>query len=96
MPQKVAVIVHSIDMVGYQATVVTDDGERRLVDTAGKPLTSKNLIGMREHLTSLQLSSIVMRHTSAYDEMVAQPERLDDNTLEIPVSVDSSLGLTGT
>ncbi|MEH6592345.1 MAG: DUF6482 family protein [Halioglobus sp.] len=94
-PSTLAAVVHSIDMVGYQASVVIDSDEYRLVDVTGKPLRCKNLTKMREMLRALPLTSIVLRHTSAYDEMVAQPIRQANNTLEVSVALESSLDTNG-
>jgi hypothetical protein len=88
-PSQLAAVVQSIDMVGYQATVVSESDEYRLVDISGRPLRCKSLTQMREILSSLPLSSIVLHHTSAYDEMVAQPIRLVHNTLEVPLALNS-------
>jgi hypothetical protein len=41
---------------------------------------------VRETLQLLPVSSLVLRQFSAYDEMVGQPPRAEDNLLEIPLS----------
>jgi len=82
------VIVHSIDMAGYQATVIKDGHEYLLIAKNGKPLRHQSLMHMREALKSMPVASLVLQHQSAYDEMINQPQRHQQNTLEVPISMD--------
>jgi hypothetical protein len=43
---------------------------------------------MREALSSMPIATITLRHQSAYDEMINQPQRQHANTLELPLSLD--------
>lgn len=80
------VIVHSIDMLGYQATVMVDGKEQLLVGSNGRPLRYQSLMQMREKLNTLPTSSVVLSHQSAYDEMINQPLKESDNTLKVALS----------
>ena len=80
------VIVHSIDMVGYQATVIIDEKEYLLVGANARPLRYQSLMQMREKLSTLPTSSIVLSHQSAYDEMIKLPAKEGDNTLKVALS----------
>lgn len=88
------VTVHSIDMVGYQATVVMDGAEWRFVCEDGRPLRYQSLMKMREALHPMPVSSLTLHHQSAYDEMVNQPTRQQSNSLELPLSLDLDTGTT--
>ena len=85
-PTTLPVTVHSIDMAGYQATVLIDGKTHLLMDKIKKPLHRKSLMAMREALQSMPVASLVLQHQSAYDEMINQPERERDNTLAVPLS----------
>jgi hypothetical protein len=83
----VPVIIRSIDMVGYQASVIMNDNEYRLVLDNGKPLRYQSLMHMREALRSMPVTSLTLQHQSACDEMINQPQRDHGNTLELPLSL---------
>jgi hypothetical protein len=87
-PEKLPLIIHSIDMAGYQATVVIDRHEHLLMGHNDKPLSHQSLMHMREALQSMPVATISLRHQSAYDEMINQPQRQHANTLEVPLSLD--------
>ncbi len=84
---ELPVIVHSIDMAGYQAAVTVAEHEHVLVTENGKPLRNKSLMHMRKILQAMPVASLSLRHQSAYDEMINQPERRDHNTLEVSLSL---------
>lgn len=85
--EKVPVIVHSLDQALYQVTVLIDGAERLLVDGKGRPLRSHSLQRVREMLRRLPVASLVLRQQSAYDEMIGQPLREGENTLEVPLGL---------
>jgi hypothetical protein len=87
-PEKLPLIIHSIDMAGYQATVVIDRHEHLLMGHNDKPLRHQSLMHMREALQSMPVATISLRHQSVYDEMINQPQRQQANTLELPLSLD--------
>ncbi len=83
---ELPVIVHSIDMVGYQATVIINGEENLIVGSNNKPLRTKSLMEMREALQAMPMSSLTLSHHSAYDEMINQPLRQQPNSLQVPLS----------
>ena len=85
---ELPVIVHSIDMAGYQAAVTLNGHEYLLVTENGKPLRHQSLMHMRQALHAMPVASLTLRHQSAYDEMINQPERTNTNTLELSLSLD--------
>lgn len=88
---ELPVIVNSIDMVGYQASVIVDGERHTLVLANGKPLRKKNLMAMREVLKAMPVASMSLEHQSAYDEMINQPVRQESNALRLPLALDHTL-----
>ena len=85
-PEKLPVIIRSIDMVGYQAEVLLQDQPRLLLEARKKPLRHQSLSAMRTALAELPVASITLQHDSAYDEMIGQPLREAPNTLALQIS----------
>ena len=84
----VVAVVQSLDQALYQVLVVSDGQECLLTENDGKIFCRNSLSAVREALQLLPLASLSLRHQSAYDEMVGQPSREQDNTLEVPLSLD--------
>jgi hypothetical protein len=80
--------IYSLDPALYQVTVWIDDVEQVLVESDGRALRRHSLTAMREALQTLPLEKLTLKQTSAYDEMIGQPRREGDNTLELPLSMD--------
>jgi hypothetical protein len=85
----VAAIVYSLERSVYQAYIRTPDGEALLTDNNGKLFQRRNLQSIREALKSSPVSELHLRQRSAYDEMIGQPLREQDNTLELPLSLET-------
>lgn len=80
------VTVHALAPMLYQITVSTDQGERLLYDDNRKPLKAINIEQIKAWLEPVAIDDFVLRHESAYDEMVGHPVRGSANTLEVPLS----------
>ncbi|MAG76269.1 MAG: hypothetical protein CL811_05860 [Colwelliaceae bacterium] len=78
-------IINSLEQALYQAIVVIDGDEHVVWQSEEKTLTTRNLTKMREHFEKLDVVEIVLRHESAYDEMVGQPTKNGNNRLEVPL-----------
>lgn len=65
----------SIDMSIYQLFVATDNGEQLVWKTEQQPLIARSLGLMRELLKEFTIETLLLRHDSAYDEMINQPLR---------------------
>lgn len=87
--QPLVMVVHSLDMALYQVTVKIDGQEYLLSENDGKVFRRRALTQVREALRLLPLAKLSLRQTSAYDEMIGQPMREADNTLEVPLSLDA-------
>lgn len=79
------IIIHSLDNSLYQASVIINGEEKYITDNDGKLLRSFNILNFQSMFKKFTTDNIVMRHQSAYDEMIAQPLRIDSNAIEIPV-----------
>ncbi|MFK8050425.1 MAG: DUF6482 family protein [Halioglobus sp.] len=89
--EKCQVIVLSLDQALYQVLVNVDGKETLLKEDGGRPFRCRSLQGVREALVAMPVASLVLRHQSAYDEMIGQPLRERDNTLEVKLSLDLDL-----
>ncbi len=78
-------IINSLEQALYQAIVVIDGDEHVVWQSEDKTLTTRNLTKMREHFEKLDVAEIVLRHESAYDEMVGQRTKNGNNRLEVPL-----------
>ena len=76
-------IIHALDLSLFQASVVIEGQEYYIADAAGRLLRSHNKLELQALLQDVVAAKVVLRHQSAYDEMVGQPPRLGDNTLEV-------------
>ncbi len=77
------VIIHSIDLSLYQVSVVVDGKEYYVVDKRGQPLKSHNKLELQALFKNIDVGVMRLRQQSAYDEMIGQPLRSGDNTLEV-------------
>tara|TARA_S200002703_G_scaffold124984_1_gene111172 strand:+ start:137 stop:517 length:381 start_codon:yes stop_codon:yes gene_type:complete len=82
------VVIHSLDFSIYLAYADFGGDPLLVTEADGKPLRTHNITAMKQHLAAVPASALYLRHQSAYDEMVGQPVRAGDNSLEIPLSRD--------
>lgn len=78
-------IINSLEQALYQAIVVIDGQEHVVWQSEQKTLITRNLTKMREYFEKMKISDVVLRHESAYDEMVGQPAKHGNNRLEVPL-----------
>lgn len=81
------VIIHSLDLALYQASVISQSQEFYLADEQGRLIRSRCTLDMQGHFRGLEFKQMVLRHQSAYDEMLGMPERTDSNALEVPLAM---------
>ena len=86
--QQVVMVVHSLDQALYQVSFVLEGKQYLLSENNGKIFRRHSLSEVREALQLLPVASVTLRQQSAYDEMIGQPARESDNTLEVPLSMD--------
>lgn len=78
-------LINSHDLSLYSLSVVVDDQEYLVEDEGGSLLTSHHKLELQSLLTPLSIKQVLLRHNSAYDEMIGQPSRQGGNTLEVPL-----------
>ena len=86
LPRSVEVTIHSLTPSLYQVILLVHGKSRLLAFDDGRPYRAPNLQNVREMLASMPVRAITMRHESAYDEMIGQPDRAATNALEIGLS----------
>ena len=82
------VVIRSLEQALYQVTVEFEGKSHLLTENSGKVFRCHSLQRAREALQTLPVASLTLRHESAYDEMVGQPVREQDNALEVPLSLE--------
>lgn len=79
-------IFHSIDLSLYQVSAIIEGQEHYVSGSDGKLLRSFNLVELQKQLRSVDAQECVLRHMSAYDEMIGGPEKTSGNMLEVPLA----------
>ena len=76
-------VIHSLDLALYQASVIVDGEEHYVTDEKGKFLRAHSILELQKQCRNLKALKQVLRQQSAYDEMVGQPCRSGPNELEV-------------
>lgn len=79
-------IFHSIDLSLYQLSAIIEGEEHYVSDESGALLRAFNLVELQKLAAKVNARETVLRHNSAYDEMIGGPEKIGQNTLEVPLS----------
>lgn len=82
------VVIHSLDCSMYLAYADFGGDALLISEPDGKPLRTRNVTAMKQRLAEVPVPALFLRQQSAYDEMVGQPLREGDNSLEIPLARD--------
>lgn len=77
-------VIHSLDLMLYQVSVILDGHEHYVTDNHGKLLRSHNLVSIQALFEGWPILEMRLRQSSAYDEMIGQPQR-DTNQLDVPL-----------
>ncbi|MGO2010467.1 MAG: DUF6482 family protein [Pseudoalteromonas sp.] len=77
------VILHSLEMVLYQVSVMINNVEYYVTDDKGEFIRGLSPLDIQKRLKHLSYAQMVLRHISAYDEMCGQPEKCASNMLEV-------------
>lgn len=78
-------VIHSLDMSLYQASVVIDGEEWFLTEQDGQLVRAWSFIEIQKRCRNINAIERVMRQESAYDEMVGGPDKPISNALEVPL-----------
>lgn len=93
LPSPAPVTIHSLERSLYQITADLPGGPHLLVNAKGGAVRFRDLQRARSLLQGLPVSSVTLRHDSAYDEMIGQPPRAQTNALSLPLSREPEPGL---
>lgn len=77
------VVVHSRDLALYQVSVLINHVEYIVKEANGEFLNAVNPLEVQKRFDGLNYLTMVLRHESAYDEMIGQPVRKEQNVLEV-------------
>lgn len=80
-------VVHSIEGSIYRLSVVSHGREMHVLDSDGKAFRRRSIEEVREALQGSRVERLVLRQQSAYDEMIGQAVRQEDNTLEVQLAL---------
>ncbi len=80
-------VVHSIEGAIYRLSVVIQGREMQVLDRDGKAFRRRSIEEVREALQGTCVERLVLSQESAYDEMIGQSVRVEDNTLEVQLAV---------
>ena len=83
-------IFHSVELSLYQVSAVVDGAEAYITDDRGQYLRSLSLSELRKLCRDCRAWRTVLRHTSAYDEMIGGPETYGNNMLEVRLGDNDS------
>ena len=79
-------VIHSVDLSLYQASAFIDGQEHFITDNKGALLRSRSLVELQKQLREVSANESVLRHTSAYDEMIGGADKPATNALEVPLA----------
>ena len=67
-------------------SAIIDGQEHYVTNGKNQFLRAANVIDLQKLLKDVTAKESVLRHTSAYDEMVGGPEKIFSNLLEVPLA----------
>lgn len=79
------VIIHSLDQALYQVSVMLDGEEHYVTDNHGQLIRSHNMLSILVFFEDLPVKETILRHQSAYDEMIGLTPGYGNNQLEVPI-----------
>ncbi|WP_407333926.1 DUF6482 family protein [Enterovibrio sp. 27052020O] len=79
-------VIHSLDLCLYQASVMIGDDEFMVTDDIGNLIRAHSLLAIQKQCQNIKAKTQMMRQESAYDEMVGGPEKGEGNRLEVLIS----------
>jgi hypothetical protein len=75
-------VFNSLDVALYNVSAIVEGEEHMVTDERGDHLTSRNLLKLQKLLRNVKSQKQVLRHASAYDEMIGGPIKTS-NVLEV-------------
>lgn len=84
------IVIHALDYMLYQVLIEIDSQEHLLYNDDGSPYRCHGTVDIQELFSAYRFSQVILRQSSAYDEMIGQPIRQEANTLEVPLFWESA------
>ena len=78
-------IINSLEQALYQAVVLINGEEYIVWETKETTLLRRNLMELRKLFAVFDISEVVLRQESPYDEMIGMPKNHESNRLEVPL-----------
>ena len=82
------VVINSHEQSLYLVSVIVNDEERFVTDDRGNFLKSFNKLELQKLFSNSPVTKMVVRHKSAYNEMIGLDNQEEDNTLEVLIGGD--------
>tara|TARA_S200000501_G_scaffold196410_1_gene184889 strand:- start:7883 stop:8359 length:477 start_codon:yes stop_codon:yes gene_type:complete len=79
------VIIHSLDLSLYQASVLVDNKQLYITDNKRRFIRATSVIAMQKILSNVKTGNMVLQQNSAYDEMIGLPASSGSNSMEVPI-----------
>lgn len=76
------IVFNSLELALYNVSAVVEGQEYIITDDKGERLKHHNLVHLQKLVRKVKAKKQVVRQTSAYDEMVGGPEKIN-NVLEV-------------
>lgn len=77
------IIIHSLDVSLYQASVMINGVEEYITDNTGKLIRSFNILDFQKMFRGINYGKMTLRQSSAYDEMIGHTGSSGINTMEV-------------
>ena len=77
------IVIHSLDLSLYQASVVINGEEQFVTDNMGKLIRSFSILDFQKMFRGINYAKMTLRQSSAYDEMIGHTSSAGLNTMEV-------------
>ena len=82
------VIINSYEQSLYLVSIIINDEERFVTDKKGNFIKSFNKLELQKLFSNIPVEKVVVRHKSAYSEMIGLKGQEEDNTMEVLIGGD--------
>ena len=79
------VVLNSYEQSLYLVSIIINDEERFVTNEEGDYLKSFNKLDLQKLFSGTRVKKMVIRHKSAYNEMIGLQDYKEDNTLEVMI-----------
>ena len=82
------VVINSYEQSLYLLSIIINGKECFVTDKKGNFMKSFNKLELQKLFSSIPVAKMVVRHKSAYSEMIGLKNQEEDNTLEVLIGGD--------